>query len=46
MGTRIFRQLCVRLRVCLCGIRLWYASAQPLAFLDLTKNTRSSRSQP
>jgi len=33
-----FRNLCVKLRCCLCGVLLQYASAQPLAFLDLTKN--------
>lgn len=45
MKTRISRQPGVRLYDCLCGIRLLYASAQSLAFLGLTKNTRFLWSQ-
>ena len=33
----LFRNICVNLRVCLCGVYS-YASAQPLDFLDLAKN--------
>ena len=33
----LFRNLCVKRHGCLCGVPQ-YASAQPLVFLDLTKN--------
>ena len=33
----LFRNLSVKLRDCLCDVP-WYASAQPLVFLDLAEN--------
>ncbi len=35
--TALFRNLCVNLHICLCGVK-YYASAQMLDFLDLAKN--------
>ncbi len=44
LETALFRNLCVNLRFCLCGVK-YYASAQKLDFLDLEKNCSFPKQQ-